>query len=1136
MYTIYEIKRAIGTPVFVARGQEIADNGDVDPDTKEERGVMITVTGSVKGSRKQPYEVSFTYNKLTNAIMRKSCTCPAFSSYGSCKHCAALMIDYMEFENEQEEEAQGTVLPRAEKREEKPAQPRVRVIEPEQLKTDEEILAECFEPKKRQESWSDYYARIARGEKLEREIRKAKEREAFLADIIAGADRSRGFFQPVTPGKLRLLPYFSAEETMAVFGLRVAMEHGGMLGRAYQVRNLAEFARKADKRESYVFGKELTFSFCEEDVHEDDLALYHAIVWQHYPAGTSGMIPVDELDLPMLMQALHQRGNVTWREDKDYTPMTVEYGVPSFDVVLQKNSKDMYQLWVEGTDTCFNGSGTFSFDIENKRIICTVGRDYQQVYPLLRIFSEHPDGIRLNKTQMEQVCTRVLQPLQAYIHMVRGSELLADNTPMKVQPRFYIDSPEAHAVTCDLRFSYNDGEEVKVRKEGETDSAIRRDTFTEDMCVSRAKNMFPIRREDELMGFAGTDDKLYQLLTEELPQLKTLGEVMISDRLANMQLKTRRTMKFGVSPTGGDLVLQSDLGGFSMQELKSAASAFREKRKFVRLKDGTFLSGEALVQAAEMASLLESLDLTPEEIREGAKIPAVRAMYIESALSRRDEIELEMPAQVEKWISRLRRAQTTRVDQPEGLQTELRDYQLVGLSWLRALCKVHFGGILADDMGLGKTVQALALLLHTLEKKEPVHALVVCPASLQLNWMRECERFTPQLTVSCLLGTASNRENAIRVFEEGEENLLITSYDQLKRDITLYRDMHFTHVFLDEAQNIKNAGSLAAKSVKLISADNRFAMTGTPIENRLSEMWSIFDYLMPGYLFSAPRFRDRFEAPIVRMDDEEARESLRMLVQPFILRRLKKDVLTDLPEKVETVMTAEMDKEQRKQYAAVAAQLLQTVQSGGMEENGGRMKVLAGLTRLRQLCCDPRLCLQDYSGPSCKLDMCMNLVHDMIDQGHRILLFSQFTSMLELIRQQLASENIEYFVLTGDTPKAERQDMADRFNGGEKQVFLISLKAGGTGLNLIGADVVIHYDPWWNTAAQSQATDRAYRIGQMRGVQVFSLVVQNTVEERIILMQEAKKQLSDSILEGDENLFTVDSELLMDLLKAEAEA
>ena len=331
---------------------------------------------------------------------------------------------------------------------------------------------------------------------------------------------------------------------------------------------------------------------------------------------------------------------------------------------------------------------------------------------------------------------------------------------------------------------------------------------------------------------------------------------------------------------------------------------------------------------------------------------------------------------------------------------------------------------------------------------------------------------------------------------------------------------------------IKNHSTQSARAVKAIRSKHRFALTGTPIENRLSELWSIFDYLMQGYLYSYAYFREELEIPIVKNEDERAAMRLRRMLKPFVLRRLKKDVLKELPEKLETVVYSRLEGEQKRLYAAYAAKVREEIEKTTPEEyREGKMQILAALTRLRQLCCDPGLCYENYNGDSAKLSTCIELIEEGLEAGHRFLLFSQFTAMLDRIKQELEKRKIVYFLLTGVTPKQERIQMAERFNAGEGSVFLISLKAGGTGLNLTGADMVIHYDPWWNLAAQNQATDRAHRIGQTHKVNVFKLVAKSTIEENIIRLQESKYKLAEQIIGGEKgSLSSLTQEELLELL------
>ena len=352
----------------------------------------------------------------------------------------------------------------------------------------------------------------------------------------------------------------------------------------------------------------------------------------------------------------------------------------------------------------------------------------------------------------------------------------------------------------------------------------------------------------------------------------------------------------------------------------------------------------------------------------------------------------------------------------------------------------------------------------------------------------------------------------------------------MRKDITLYEDLKFNVLILDEAQYIKNQKAGMTKAVKVLNGQHRFAMTGTPIENRLAELWSIFDYLMPGFLYNYKEFAGRFETPIAKMKDQNAAEKLKSMVRPFILRRLKSEVLKDLPEKLEEVRYVRFEDEQRKIYDGQVVKLKQIIESSN-DNNEDKIRILAELTKLRQICCDPSLLFENYQGESAKRKGCLDLITSAISGGHRMLVFSQFTSMLELLEKDLKSEGIEYFKITGATPKEQRIKMVHEFNDGNVPVFLISLKAGGTGLNLTGADVVIHYDPWWNLAAQNQATDRAHRIGQKNKVTVYRMIMKDTIEEKILELQEAKKDLADAILEGEsKSLFALSGEELMKLL------
>lgn len=449
-----------------------------------------------------------------------------------------------------------------------------------------------------------------------------------------------------------------------------------------------------------------------------------------------------------------------------------------------------------------------------------------------------------------------------------------------------------------------------------------------------------------------------------------------------------------------------------------------------------------------------------------------------------------------------------------------------------------WAGILADDMGLGKTVQLLCVVCKYLEdetEKNKKPTLVVCPSSLCLNWQNEIEKFTQGVTSEVIHGSLQDRMR--KIAEINNYNIVITSYELLKRDIDEYKKYNykFKYIIADEAQYIKNNNTQNAKAIKDIISETRFALTGTPIENSLSELWSIFDFIMPGYLFRYRKFKELYETPIMRDNDEIVMQKLKKLIEPFVLRRIKKEVLTELPDKTVTVLSSQMLEEQEEIYLSYLTQAkksaMEEIKENGIEKS--QIKILALLTRLRQVCCHPSLFIENYEGGSGKLNQCIEIIKDAIQSGHKILLFSGYTAMFDIIEKELKKEQISYLKLTGQTKVSDRINLVDEFNNNpDKKLFLISLKAGGTGLNLVGADMVIHYDPWWNVSSENQATDRTYRIGQKRNVQVYKLITKNSIEEKIYDLQKRKEALIDNMLSTNQTFISkLSKEEIMNLFE-----
>lgn len=744
---------------------------------------------------------------------------------------------------------------------------------------------------------------------------------------------------------------------------------------------------------------------------------------------------------------------------------------------------------------------------------------------------------------------RVLEGMEA-LGILQSPEIDWEKyRPEALKARFEFDSDSPDELRLRPTLSYGDFTFSPLADE-HVPREICRDVPAE-FYISRLITRYFSYWEDESgeLVIRGDEEALYQVLSEGMPQFQEVGEVWLSESVRHLLVLPPPEVSMGVSLGGGWLDLKIETAGIDPAELLQVLSEYRQKKKYYRMKNGEFLqlSGGGL-QALD--SLTADLGLTKSEFQAGeAKIPAYRAFYLDS-LSGDGRMKLFQRDEAYGMMVRdLKTAQSVSYAVPAVLEKTLREYQKIGYTWMRTLARYHFGGILADDMGLGKTLQVIALLTAFYQEKTeqkaagnegsgselPLPSLIVCPASLVYNWGQEFARFSPEIRVLLIAGTSKERqeqlEEQMRMEASEGAQVIITSYDLLKRDRAAYLGRTFEYEIIDEAQVIKNAKTQGAKAVKEISANARFALTGTPVENRLSELWSIFDFLMPGFLYSYRKFRERYELPIVKNQDPEALTALRRMTEPFVLRRLKKDVLRELPGKEERIVYSAASGRQQKLYTASALKLKEAL-AGGAWSGNGKLEVLSQLMRLRQICCDPALCFEDYTGESAKLETCVSLIASASAAGHKILLFSQFASMLERIRERLLQEGISSHLLVGATPKEERSRMVQAFASDEVPVFLISLKAGGTGLNLTAADIVIHYDPWWNVAAQNQATDRAYRIGQEKPVTVYKLILKDTIEENLLKLQNAKLALAAQVVsEGMVSLGDLSQNELMELFE-----
>jgi superfamily II DNA or RNA helicase len=606
----------------------------------------------------------------------------------------------------------------------------------------------------------------------------------------------------------------------------------------------------------------------------------------------------------------------------------------------------------------------------------------------------------------------------------------------------------------------------------------------------------------------------------EYSKLQREWTVTLDEQLENRTLKNieRVEPKFQITSSG---VQWFDLGvvfAASGGETFAAADIQRlllSGQSHTRLKNGKM----AVIDTGAVEELQEVLlDCAPQQHASGYRISNAQAGFLESTLREHTDWNVQAPS---AWRERAaKQSGEAKLECPPlgDLESVLRPYQKHGVGWLRFLRENGFGGILADEMGLGKTLQTLAHLCLTRSaergtRNEP--HLIVCPTSLVFNWVAEAQKFTPELKVLALHGP----ERHAKFDQISEHDLVITSYALIRRDADKYRELEFDTVVLDEAQHIKNRQTQNAQAVKAVRARHRLVLTGTPLENSVLDLWSIFDFLMPGYLGTARDFRERYELPITKERNAEAQSRLARRLRPFMLRRLKREVAAELPEKIEQISFCDLTQDQRAVYQqvieATRKEVLQAVGEQGQARS--RMVALNALLRLRQACCDLRLLKLENIDPaqaSGKLDLFGELLEEAIDGGHRVLVFSQFVSMLTLLKERLTAEEIEFCYLDGST--TDRAAVVERFQRGTIPVFLISLKAGGVGLNLTGADTVIHFDPWWNPAVEDQATDRAHRIGQTRVVTSYKLIARDTVEEKILTLQSRKREIIQATLGGEE--------------------
>lgn len=659
-----------------------------------------------------------------------------------------------------------------------------------------------------------------------------------------------------------------------------------------------------------------------------------------------------------------------------------------------------------------------------------------------------------------------------------------------------------NSITIKAYFDYNNNKILVTTKYFSGDDEIDMKNIKDYASIIKINNYLDslnamgFNEDNELVD----NNDIYRFFIMDFSQLKKICEVYLSETITNKQVLTFKPPVLRVNYQNNLLSFLLEDSKYSDEELYKILKAIRNKKKYFLLNDNTIVDLTSK-EGLDFSNIVTDLKLNEKQLNKEIIKPLYQSFKLQNYPN-----NVSLDNHVLDIINNLANFKEAKFALPK-INAKLRQYQIEGFNWLKILTSYNLGGILADDMGLGKTLEIITLLKSD-ETNKP--SLIVCPKSLIYNWHSEFKKFDGETKIIEIYGTVNERKNIIKNINYNEKVIYITSYDSLRND-DYNKDETFNFLIIDEGQFIKNINAKKTISVKGIKAFHKFALTGTPIENNTLDLWSLFDYIMPDYLPELSEFKTS-----ANNNDETFLTNLSRKIAPFILRRSKKEVLTDLPNKYERVLTAELTLEQQKMYDAFVLKAKDTM----INEDNSIIAILSIITRLRQICVDPKTFIDDYDGGSGKIDILLDLIDEYMANNHKMLVFSQFVSALEIIEKKLKNKKIPYYKLTGETNAKERIDLANKFNNNNVPVFLISLKAGGTGLNLIGADTIIHLDPWWNVAAENQATDRSHRIGQTKNVEVIKLICRNTIEQRVVELQNIKKDLIDKLISKDDSSIT----------------
>ena len=680
-------------------------------------------------------------------------------------------------------------------------------------------------------------------------------------------------------------------------------------------------------------------------------------------------------------------------------------------------------------------------------------------------------------------------------------------------PKLYFDLKD-DIITCDIKFKYKEEinyfDNINILRNKEFEKNIINEI--KSYKFEQKENNFQLKNINDIGNF----------IENQLIEISKKYEVYTTKNLDETKILKKNKIEAQFS-IGQDNILSYsfDLGEISNKDLEKIFTSIHENKKYYKLKNGNILNLEEKKELQQLENLMNDMDINYNNLSN--TIPKYRAIYLDSL---KEYKFLKTNNLFKEFIKNFKNYKNTEPYISPKDKEILRDYQLIGVKWLYNIYKCDLGCILADEMGLGKSIQTICFIKALLHENKNQKFLIVSPTSLIYNWQKEFEKFAPNIKYQVIAESKTKRKELL---DNNETNVIITTYGLLKQDFEEYQKKQFEVIIIDEAQNIKNPKTAISQTVKKINSKTKIALTGTPIENSVIELWSIFEFIMPGYFTSLTKFQTKYNIKEFTDEKIEILNNLNKQISPFILRRKKQDVAKELPKKIENNIYLDMYPEQKKVYVAQLQKTKEEMQELIKTEGflKARFKILQLLTKLRQICIDPKIVFDNYKNESIKIDELTNIVQKIVDNNHKILIFTSFKTALNIVKEKLESNNITTYTIDGSVSSKKRMELVNQFNTDDTNVFLIMLKAGGTGLNLTSADVVIHLDLWWNPQVENQATDRAHRIGQKNNVEVIKFICKGTIEEKIIELQNKKKILSDSLIEGenrDENIISKLSE------------